>query len=155
MIYSYIILQFIMVLLNTFKSIVIVKSTPTAASLVTTISYTLNAVIIKFVTKQEFIIVIIVTIFTNLIGVALARYILDIISKDKLWVYDVTIKDNLVEILNIKHQLKDIKINCMYNEIVQNELYEIKIFSTSKENSRDIKSILSNYSCKYHIIETI
>ena len=67
----YLLIQFIDVVSSTIKSIVTIKASKRVASIVNTLHYTINAVVVKLISGQGFVVVIIVTALTNLIGVPL------------------------------------------------------------------------------------
>lgn len=146
----YVIIQIINVVISTVKSIMTVNGSKEIAAIVSAISYTFGAIIIKLVSKQEFVVVIAVTFFTNLIGVYIAKYILDKVKKERLWTFSATIKGNkedeiqeLLKLRNIKYVLLDAKNNRSF----------VNIFSRSKGESTMIKEILEEVGAKYNVIE--
>ena len=74
------------------RSILTVKASPTVAMLINTISYTFYAGIVKMTSGQSMAIVLITTALTNIIGVYIAKWLVSLKHKDKLWVVDVTTK---------------------------------------------------------------
>lgn len=152
----FIILQFVLVVVSTFKSIILIKGSKHTASIVSSVSYTVNAVIVKAITKQPFTTIIITVFLANLFGTYIAMWILDKISKDKVWYYLVTlVKKND---MNIEKELESnlSKYNLKYTiQEAFNDRTVFNIFAENKEESIFIKDILKKYNVKYSIIETV
>ena len=152
----FILVQLFTVITSTVKSIATVKSSPTVAGIVNAVAYTFNAVVVKLITGQEMYVVLIVTFLSNLIGVPLGKIIMDKVEKEKLWVYQVTIRCEEKSITYIKTKLKQSHdIGSVYQEIIPDELYEMKIYACSKESSKIVKRILQLYDAKYFIIQPL
>ena len=79
------VLNLINVILGTMRSILTVKSTPFVSMIINTVSYTFYSGIVKLVSGQDMIVVLVTTALTNIIGVYIARFILDKAKKDKLY----------------------------------------------------------------------
>ena len=151
----FLIIQLLNVTVSTIKYIVTVKSKPSIASIVNAISYTIGNIITIMIVKLNPTIAIIITFFSNLIGVPIGRFIVDKFTKDKLWIYDATIKCDFYYIRWLKDSFKDYNIHCLFEEISKDEMYTFKVFSESKDDSRKIKDILNKITnCRYHIIES-
>lgn len=150
---TFVIAQVLTVITSTIKSIATIKSTPVIAGIINSIAYTLNALIVKLITGQDLIVVLVVTFLSNLIGVPLAKKIMDSLEKERLWVYVATIKCNNIN--EIKNIIKQNDIDFIYQEIKPNKLYEIKFYAYSKDESKIVKDIIDSLDCKYHIIEPI
>lgn len=152
----FILVQLFTVITSTIKSIATVKSSPTMAGIINAIAYTFNAVVVKLITGQNMYVVLIVTFLSNLIGVPLGKIIMQKFEKEKLWVYQVTIRCEEKSISYIKNKLKEAHdIGSVYQEIIPNELYEMKIYACSKESSKIVKKILQLYDAKYFIIQPL
>ena len=152
----FILVQLFTVITSTVKSIATVKSSPTVAGIVNAVAYTFNAVVVKLITGQEMYVVLIVTFLSNLIGVPLGKIIMDKVEKEKLWVYQVTIRCEEKSINYIKTKSKQSHdIGSVYQEIIPDELYEMKIYACSKESSKIVKKILQLYDAKYFIIQPL
>ena len=152
----FILVQLFTVITSTVKSIATVKSSPTVAGIVNAVAYTFNAVVVKLITGQEMYVVLIVTFLSNLIGVPLGKIIMDKVEKEKLWVYQVTIRCEEKSVNYIKTKLKQLHdIGSVYQEIIPDELYEMKIYACSKESSIIVKKILQLYDAKYFIIQPL
>ena len=152
----FILVQLFTVITSTVKSIATVKSSPTVAGIVNAVAYTFNAVVVKLITGQEMYVVLIVTFLSNLIGVPLGKIIMQKFEKEKLWVYQVTIRCEEKSINYIKTKLKQSHdIGSVYQEIIPDELYEMKIYACSKESSKIVKKILQLYDAKYFIVQPL
>ena len=146
---TFIIVQFINVIISTFKTVLTIKGNKLTASIINSVSYTFGAVITKLITQQSFEVVIIVTFFANLIGVFIAKWILEKREPVRLWVYQVTVKDNELE--KIENQL--LKRNIKYTAMkALNDRNSISVYSYSKLESRIVKDILEQQH--YTVLES-
>src|SRR5574344_1823325 len=82
----FILVQLVTTIISTAKTVLTVEAGKTTAAIVNAVSYTLGATITKLITKQDMEIVILVTFFSNLIGVYIAKSILEKTRKTRLWV---------------------------------------------------------------------
>ena len=89
----FVIIQLLTVITSTVKSIATVKSSPTVAGIINAVAYTFNAVVVKLITSQGIYVVLLVTFLSNLIGVPLGKVIMNKLEKERLWVYNATIKN--------------------------------------------------------------
>ena len=145
----FIAIQFINVIISTFKSILTVKGSKLNASIISAISYTFGAVVTKLITEQSFEIVILVTFFANFIGVFIAKWILEKREPVRLWVYQVTVRDN--ELKNMEDEVlkRGIKFTAM-NAL--NDRNSISIYSYSKLESTIVRDILKDHY--YSVLES-
>ena len=145
----FIAIQFINVIISTFKSILTVKGSKLSASIISAISYTFGAVVTKLITEQSFEVVILVTFFANFIGVFIAKWILEKREPVRLWVYQVTVRDN--ELKNMEDELlkRGIKFTAM-NAL--NDRNSISIYSYSKLESTIVRDILKDHY--YSVLES-
>ena len=150
------VLQLTNVILSTMRSILTVKSTKEVASIVSAISYTFYAAVVRLITEQDMAVVLIVTFLTNLIGVYVANVILNLLRKDKLWIFTATIKDKSADedLAKVRKVLDGAEIKYVFNEVVPNKLYSLQIFSYAQKESTVIRSVLDNYNIKYFITES-
>lgn len=146
-------LQLINVILSTMRSILTINAKPGVAAIFNAISYTFYNVIVKLITSQDMAIIMIVTFLTNLLGVYIAKFILNKLSKDKLWIYNATLKGQKVGINEITEMLKVANIKYVYNTIEENKLYTLQIFAPTQKQSAMIKEILNNYDIKFFATE--
>lgn len=146
------VLNLINVILGTMRSILTVKSTPFVAMLINTISYTFYAGIVKLTSGQSMTVVLISTALTNIIGVYVARFILDKLKKDRLWRITATlIKGRRTDSAEITEQLKKYNIEYNMNDIGRSIVFDI--FSKTQGESALLKEILDKPDVKHHVIE--
>jgi hypothetical protein len=69
-------MQFINVVLSTMKTILTVKANVHVAMLINTATYTFYSGVVKLLTDQPMVVVLVTTFVTNIVGVYLAMYIL-------------------------------------------------------------------------------
>lgn len=156
----FIIAQVLTVITSTIKSIATVKSTPTVAGIINAVAYTINALVVKLITGQDMYVVLIVTFLSNVIGVPLGKMIMDKLEKERLWVYVATINCSHNFIQEYKENLSQHDLPCIYQEIIEDKLYELKVYSSTKQDSTIIKKEFDtigklNVKIKYHIIEPL
>lgn len=145
--------QLINVILSTMRSIITIKGSVHLSAVFNAISYTFYAGVVKLITNQDMTVVLIVTLLTNLMGVYIARFILDKMTKDKLWVFNATLKTKNCSVEKIVEMLKVAEIKYIYSEIIIDKLYSFQIFAPTQKESKMIKEILSNYDIKFYITE--
>lgn len=144
------ILNLVNVILGTMRSILNVKASPTVAMIINTVSYTFYAGIVKMVSGQSMTIVLICTALTNIIGVYIARGILDKTEKEKLWRITVTIPSNIdTGEITLKLKEKGIQSVVYIGEGVK----LVDIYSKTQGESIIIKEILSPLNVKYSVVE--
>lgn len=146
------VLNLINVVLGTMRSILTVKSTPFVSMVINTVSYTFYSGIVKLVSGQDMAVVLITTALTNIIGVYIARFILDKCRKDKLWRITATIPNSLsseIELLTKRLGEKDIKSVVYVGEGVK----LIDIYSKTQGESIVVKEILEPLKVKYSVVE--
>lgn len=148
----FVILNLVNVILGTMRSILTVKASPTVAMLINTISYTFYAGIVKMTSGQSMVIVLITTAFTNIVGVYIAKWLVSLKHKDKLWVVDVTTKK--LNRYNLANDLSIFKIQFSVFNINNSNLVNFRIYSYTQLDSKRIKRILDRYDVKYNITET-
>ena len=148
----FVILNLINVILGTMRSILTVKASPTVAMLINTISYTFYAGIVKMTSGQSMAIVLITTALTNVIGVYIAKWLVSLKHKDKLWVVDVTTKKS--NRYNLANDLSIFKIQFSVFNINNSNLVNFRIYSYTQLDSKRIKRVLDRYNVKYNITET-
>ena len=147
----FIVIQLINVFLSTIKSVITVNGSKTTAAVINAVSYTFGAVITKLLTQQSFIVAILVTFLSNLIGVYAAKFFLEATKKEKLWLYLATMTTE-EEQQKVEKELKyrNIQFTLLTAE---NNRYFITIFSYSKAESAFIIELLKQYHIKYSVLE--
>lgn len=144
------VLNLINVVLGTMRSILTVKSTPFVSMVINTVSYTFYSGIVKLVSGQDMVVVLITTALTNIIGVYIARFILDKCKKDKLWRITATIPNSIDSgMITEKLKTKDIKSVVYVGEGVK----LIDIYSKTQGESIVVKEILEPLKVKYSVVE--
>lgn len=147
----FIFVQLMTTMLSTAKTILTVQASKSVAALINAISYTLGAIMMKLLTKQDMEVVISVTFFCNLVGVYIAKMIIDKTRKTRLWIINATVKNNLRD--DVERKLRDRQIQYTLLEAKNNRDF-FSIFSYSKGESILIKEILEEYHIKHSIIES-
>lgn len=148
----FVIIQLINVVLSTIKSILTVSGSRWTAAIINAISYTFGAVVTKLITEQNVSIVITVTLFTNIIGVYFAKWILDKTKKERLWSIVSTIKSDDKDKIETELLRRGIQFTLVP---AANERYHVTLFSYSKGESLLIKEVLESVKAKYYITENI
>ena len=143
-------LQFINVVLSTMKTVLTVKANKHVAMLINTVTYTFYSGVVKLMTGQDMIVVLVVTFLTNVIGVYIAMYILEKSKKDVLWKIEVTVPRNQVEELYAK--AKEIEIPFNYVDI--EKYYLFNFYSATQKESAEIKKMLESFDVKYFVTES-
>ena len=151
----FIIAQLINVIISTLKYILTSKAKPIMAAAINAVSYTVGAAVTYLISKEDNLtIVMIITFLANIAGVPIGRWIVDNFSKDRLWVYNATMKINKNDMDRIYTTFKSIdNISCVYEELDYDKLYEVKFFANNKEDSKRVVALLKRFHAKYYIIE--
>lgn len=144
------VLNLINVVLGTMRSILTVKSTPFVSMVINTVSYTFYSGIVKLVSGQDMIVVLVTTALTNIIGVYIARFILDKAKKDKLWRITATIPEN-IDSGEITIPLKEKGIQSVV--YIGEGVKLVDIYSKTQGESIVIKEILAPLKVKYSVVE--
>ena len=146
------VLNLINVVLGTMRSILTVKSTPFVSMVINTVSYTFYSGIVKLVSGQDMIVVLVTTALTNIIGVYIARFILDKAKKDKLWRITATIPENIsCEITPLTKRLEEKGIQFVV--YIGEGVKLVDIYSKTQGESIVIKEILAPLKVKYSVVE--
>ena len=143
--------QLINVVLSTIKSILTVNGGRLTASTINAISYTFGAIITKMITEQSFEVVITVTLFTNLIGVYVAKWIMDQTKPVYLWTMIATIRSTDKDCIE-KAMLRR---NIQYTLIkAENDRYQLTIFCYSKGESAMAAELMHDNKFNYTITQS-
>lgn len=146
----FITIQFVNVILSTIKSILTVNGGKWTAAVVNAISYTFGAVITKLITTHDFETIIIVTFVSNLLGVYIAKVIMEKIKKERLWTITATLRGSNKN--DVEESLRHRGVQYTLMPAV-NDRYLINMYSKSKGESHIIREILENSNAKYNIVE--
>lgn len=144
------VLNLINVILGTMRSILTVKSTPFVSMIINTVSYTFYSSIVKLVSGQDMAVVLVTTALTNIIGVYIARFILNKAKKDKLWRITATLPADIDSGV-IVPKLKEKGIASVV--YVGEDVKLIDIYSKTQGESLVIKEILEPLKVKYSVVE--
>jgi len=147
------IIQLINVSVSTIKYVLTYKASPFWAGVINALSYTISAVATKYITGMELEVIIPITFVCNLIGVPLGRWYLEKTEKEKLWVFNSTIKATEDDIIGLRYKLKEQGIHSTYETISENQLYAMKFFCYLKTDSDRVKQVLKSYRAKYYVVE--
>lgn len=146
----FVLLQIINVILSTVRSILTVSGSKMTASLMSSVSYTVGAVITKLLTQQAFEVVVVVTFFTNLVGVYAAKLILEKTKKERLWTITATLRGEQKDGMEKDLLNRGVKFTLCP---ALNDRFLINIFSYSRGESAIVKEILQKYNTKFTITE--
>ena len=141
-------MQFINVVLSTMKTILTVKANAHVAMLINTATYTFYSGVVKLLTDQPMIVVLVTTFVTNIIGVYLAMYILKKTRKDVLWKVEVTVGNEVAEELHNK--MADVPHS--YIEVGKNTLFNF--YCDTQKESAKVKDVVNHYNAKYFVAES-
>lgn len=145
------ILNFINVILGTLRSVLTVKASPIVATIVNVVSYTFYSGIVKLTSGQPMVIVLATTALTNLVGVYIAKILLNKFRKDKLWRITATVPgENASKFYSC---LIDKDISCGFG--IRGKWTTFDCYSETKEQTDIIKSICKKYNAKIFISENI
>lgn len=153
--WQFTILNFIVVLVGTLRSLITIKGGKWSASIANAIYFGYNTIIIFITATYEIplSLKVISVAIVNLIGVFAIKLGEEKMQKEKMWIFNATAKVNNTELLRVVELLKQAEIKLVYTKVT-NTLYTMQIFSNSQKESEMIKSILDNYNIKYCAIET-
>ena len=152
----FIIANFINVILNTVKAIVTVKGGVFSASIVNAITFGFYTYIVFLISNGDINIhsKAIIVALVNFVGVGIVKILEKKFTKDKLWVFMCTCKEDNATIKLIHQNLAQFNIKSVYSAIVPNELYRLEIFSNTQKDSDVITALLKKYDIKYSAFET-
>lgn len=151
---AYVVAQLVNVIASTIKYILTIKASPFVAACANAMSYTISAVVTKLIVSQDMIAIIIITLVTNLLGVPIGKWLVNLFSKEKLWIYNATIKCTENDAASLRQEIKDSCLaRSIYEEIVPDKMYSMRVFSYKREQSRAISKILKTHQAKYYIVE--
>lgn len=150
LILAFFISQLINVILSTIKSVLTVKGTKFTATLINTISYTLNAAVINQIGKvDDLFLVCIFTAITNIIGVSFSLWLLDKLRKEQLWRISATVKTEFFN--DLIHELSENNIEFITYNTSWKKRVPIDVFSNTRSESEIVKTIFNKYNVKYTI----
>ena len=142
------ILSVINVVMSTIKSVLTIKSSKTVATLANAIYYSFYTLVVKQLASVDYVTAFVVTLISNLIGVYLGFVIMDLFKKDKVWRITITPKNDMSKCSMIA-ELK--KYNIGY--VDYDNILTFDVYSNTQKDSHIVKTIISDYKCKYFIQE--
>jgi len=143
--------QFINVALNTAKTIIMHKEEKVSSAIINAITFGFYAIIVVMTAGSlPLWITIIISAFTNLIGVYGSMWVLDKFKKDKLWEITATVSET-----ESKHLATMLDLNNFgYTQLqASNGKVVFNIYSHSQKESSWIKSYLDTGGAKYIVHE--
>lgn len=149
----FVLLNLINVVLGTLRSILTVKAKQSTAVIINTLSYTFYAGIVKLISGQSLVVVLLTTAITNIIGVFIATNLVKKILPNKLQVFDISIDNKMLG--NFCLSLDFFKLQYSIFEIKNSQYTNIRLYSYSKRQSKQIHKTIENYNnfLKYNITE--
>lgn len=151
----FVVCQFINVALNTAKTIIMHKEEKISSAIINAITYGFYAIIVVMTASAlPLWITILISAFTNLIGVYGSMWLLERFKKDSLWeiVANITVNDNEYERFQNTLCACDIPYNLMklYGEnIADGKLHlTATMYSKSQRESIIIKKLLDSFETK-------
>lgn len=139
-------MQFINVVLSTMKTVLTVKANAHVAMLINTATYTFYSGVVKLLTDQPMIVVLVTTFITNVIGVYLAMYILKKTRKDVLWKIEVTVPTedcSEVHACEVPHNYIPVGKYTVFN-----------FYCETQKESAVVKKIVNKHNAKYFVAES-
>lgn len=153
MIQTFVIFQFINIIISTFKSVLLIKGTKGFAALVNAVSYSLGIFITYFVSNEIPIhLSIPITFILNIIGVYLGLIILEKFKKDQIWRISTTIKADVKD--EYIKELREIGVQLMPYETGRDDYKVVDIFSNNRKETEKITPIIKKYGAKYTILKS-
>ena len=146
------VLNLINVILGTTRSILTVKAKPLTAVIINTVSYTFYSGIVKMISGYDLMVVVITTALTNIIGVYIAKLLVDKCKKDKLWLINVTCLKNDTFLITKHLQRNKIGFNVALN--VDDTHNGVTIYSYTQAQSEITRKILQDYKVHYNVLES-
>ena len=139
------------VILNTIKSIVTVKGSTGIAAIMNAITFGFYTIVVKQISSFDLIITVPITIVTNLLGVYLAKFILDLFKKDKLWRISCIVPNKKNNIKLITDGLDNYNIEYTIIPYAGGDV--VDIFSKTQGESTLIKEIITTNKINYMVYE--
>ena len=139
-------MQFINVILSTMKTVLTVKANVHVASLINTLTYTFYSGVVKLLTDQPMVVVLVTTFVTNAIGVYLAFFILKKVRKDVLWKVEVTVPTSETEEVH--------KCEIPHHYIPVGKYTKFEFYCETQEESKIVKDLVKTHNAKYFVAES-
>lgn len=152
----FIALNIVNVIIQTTKSLLTINGNKWVASLVNAITYFVYTYVIFYTSSGSLGIFekALIVAGCNLIGVFVVKLIEEKMQKEKLWIYQVTMKEDSNTVAQVHKLFKEMNIACVYNEVVKDTLYSLQVFTHTSKESQLVKTLLENYNVRYCAVET-
>lgn len=137
------------VMLSTCKTVLTVKASKGAATLINACTYGFYAIVVKQLASFDLIYTVSITIITNIIGVYASLWILEKFSKDKLWKIEVTIPTQYLE--SVDMELAEIPHSYIY---ISDKHTLFNFYCSTQKESKEVKEIVNRYNAKYFVAES-
>ena len=148
---TFIILNIVNVIIQTFKSLATVKCGKGVASIVNAVAFGIYTVVLVYMNCDiplwEKVIVV---GSANLIGVYIVKFFEEKSKKDKLWKIEFSLKNGYFNSAVDELNINDIS----YNSSIFGEYVTITAFANTQEETKIINNIVKKYNAKYFITET-
>lgn len=147
---TFILLNIANVIIQTVKSIAIIKCGKVVAALVNAVAYGLYTVVIVYTNADlDLWIKVLVVAVANLIGVYVVKWFEEKGRKDKLWAIRFTVKDNEGEKIINELENKDIS----YGYDIRGKHIVFETFCNSQKETLKVKEIVEKFNAKYFVSE--
>lgn len=147
----FIILNAVNVIIQTIKSLLTIKGGKLVAASANAVAYGLyTVVVIYMVCELPLLWKVLIIGACNFIGVFVVKLIEEKIRKEKLWKIEVTIPSTEKDSLLIDCERMDLTFN--YIDI--HKYFIFNFYCETKEESKTVKEMLTNYKAKYFVSES-
>ena len=149
----FVVLTIINVILNTARTIITVKGGMFWSSFISALAFGFYvAVIVWTMCDLPLWVKVAVTALANFIGTYFVKYIEMKMRKDRLWLVDVVLTGP--QIYAAKSYLDGWKIQYIEIPISHSDSSQFHIYSKTKEESSNIRTMLREYDAKYIVVES-
>lgn len=145
------ILNLINVILGTMRSVLTVKSTPLVAVIINTLSYTFYSGIVKMTGEQAMAVVLATTALTNIIGVWVAKVLLNKMRKDKLWRFTISVRYD--DMGDFAKELT--ATNLPFGWSMHGKWVTYDVYAETQNESLVIKDLCRKYNAKVFVSESL
>ena len=142
-------LSLINVVLGTMRSILTIKSTRFVAACINAVSFTFYNVVVKMLTGYDMVTVAVVTFAANMAGVYIATWILAKAKKDKIWIFEAIIDDEIY-CQNVFYDM-----NYVLLPIYNSNSFSLRIYARTQKESTTIIENFESEGIWYTAIESV
>ena len=147
---TFIILNILNVIIQTVKSIAIIKCGKTLAAVINAVAYGLYTIVtVYMLCELDLWLKALIVALANLVGVYVVKFLEEKSRKDKLWKVEATI-DGLDAYLELGK--KGISCNCLTSN--KKGRYIINCYCPTQKESAVVKEILNKHNAKYFVTES-